>query len=321
MFSVIIPLYNKAAYIEKAIFSVFSQTFKEFELIVINDGSKDNSLEIVQQINNKSANQQIRIIDQVNQGVSITRNNGVKYAKYDYIAFLDADDWWDIHFLEEIKSLIDEFPEGAIYASSYFKVKNNINIPAKIGISSTFEKGYFDYCRAYASSLWMPLWTGAVVLKKDIFFEMQGFKPHLKLGEDFDLWLRIALKYKITMLNKPLAYYNQDVEQLTRAIGNLHRPENHMLWYLDDFENQSKNIPYLKQLLDKLRVYSLYPYYLNDKYRDLAKQELEKVDWSKQSKSEYRKYYKTPLLYLKVKSKVKSIGVKFKKELFKYFTK
>ena len=309
MFSIVIPLYNKAPYIEKAIQSVLAQTCKEFELIIVDDGSTDNGMEIAQ---NMLCAQNPPFggwwgFAQQNSGVSTARNNGVKAAKYDFIAFLDADDWWAPTFLEEMKSLITEFPEGALYASSYFKVKNGKNIPAKIGVSDGFEKDYFDYCKTYATSLWMPVWTGAVVLRKDVFNEMQGFKPQLKLGEDFDLWVRIALKYKMVFLNKPLAYYNQDVTQQSRAVGNLHNPQTHVLWNLDYLAEEERKNTDLKQLLDNLRVYSLFPYYLSKKYRKNAKTELKKVDWSKQPKSVKRKY-KLPIWYLKLNFQIQKIG-------------
>jgi len=316
MFSIIIPLYNKARYVEKAIQSVLIQTYQEFELIIVDDGSTDNSLQIVQQIN-KSTNQQINIIIQANFGVSTARNNGVKAAKCDYIVFLDADDWWAPTFLEEIKALILEFPEGAFYASSYFKVKYGKNISAQVGVPDGFEKGYFDYCKAYAMSLWMPVWTGAVVLRKDVFNEMQGFKPHLKLGEDFDLWIRIALKYPVVFLNKPLSNYNQDVEVKNRGIGRLHKPENHVLWNLDYLVEEEKTNADLKQLLDNLRVYSMFPYFLNSATRENAKIELAKVDWAKQSKMAYEKYYETSIIYLKIKQRIKFYGSWIKKQLLK----
>jgi len=304
MFSIVIPLYNKAAYIEKAIQSVLAQTFQEFELIVIDDGSTDGGLEIVQQIKDSK----IQLIQQKNQGVSTARNNAVKATKYDYVAFLDADDWWSPDFLEEMKSLITEFPEGSLYASSYFKVKNHKNRRAKIGVPANFERGYFDYCKAYITSAWMPVWTGAVILQKNIFNEMQGFKPQLKLGEDFDLWLRIALKYKVVLLNKPLAFYNQDVELQARAVGSLHNPQTHFLWnleYLAEEENQNSD---LKQLLDNLRVYSLFPYYLNEKYRKEAQSELAKIDWTKQSTSVKRKY-ELPVWYWKLNYQIRKSGL------------
>ena len=199
MFSVIIPLYNKASYIEKAIRSVAAQTCRDFELIVIDDGSKDGGFEIAKKL--------LAALTpplggwgatcQKNQGVSVTRNNGVKLAKYDYIAFLDADDWWATTYLEEMKNLIVQYPEAGIYGSSYYKVKNGKHIQANIGVGEGFQQGLINYFQVYAKTLWMPLWTGATVIKKNIFHENNGFKPTLKLGEDFDLWVRVALKYPV----------------------------------------------------------------------------------------------------------------------------
>ncbi len=306
MFSVVIPLYNKALYIEKAIQSVLNQTYQQFELIIVNDGSKDNSLEVVQQLN-QTIGSRIHIINQENQGVSTARNNGVKSAKYDYIAFLDADDWWDEYFLEEMKGLITEFSDAGIYGCSYSCVKRGISRIANIGIERNFKVGYIDYFKTYASALAMPLTSITVVVKKEIFNEMHGFKPSLKLGEDFDLWVRIALKYKVVFLNKPLAYYNQDVDLQNRAIGKLHEPKTHILWHLSEFEEQASNIPYLKQVLDNLRVYSLFPYYLSKKYRETTKMELIKVDWTKQPSSVKRKY-EMPIWYLKTKYQFMKVG-------------
>src|ERR1022692_3824950 len=117
-FSVVIPLYNKAAYISTAIESVLNQDYLEFELIIVNDGSTDRSLEIIRLIND-SLKEQFRIINQSNSGVSTARNNGVKAANYNFIAFLDADDWWDKDFLKEMNVLIVNYNEAGIYASNY----------------------------------------------------------------------------------------------------------------------------------------------------------------------------------------------------------
>jgi len=236
MFSVIVPLYNKELYILKAVDSVLNQTFNDFELIIVNDGSTDNSLEKVR----LRIDSRIRILDQENAGVSTARNNGVKQAKYNYIAFLDADDWWGPDYLMEMKCLIEEFPDAGIYGSKYFIVKNGNSKVAGIGVEPGFTNGIINYCRVYAKTLCMPLWTGATILKKSVFESEGGFKPNLKLGEDFDLWIRIALKYPVAFLNKPLAYYNQDVEVANRGVSRkLYEKEAYFsfqLSYLTDAE-------------------------------------------------------------------------------------
>jgi len=262
-FSVIIPLYNKAPYIEKAVRSVLAQTYKEFELIVIDDGSIDNSYEIVQNLFSSLTPPSggWGATSQQNQGVSTTRNNGVKLAKYDYISFLDADDWWAPTYLEEMKNLMEDYPEAGIYGSSYFKVKNGRYIPAGIGVEPGFEKGYVNYFEIYAKTMWMPLTSISVVIRKEVFMAENGFKPQLKLGEDFDLWVRIALKYPVALLNKPLAYYNQDVDVKNRAVGvALYKPEEHMLF--SNYGVLMEN-PDFKWLYEKLAVYGLLPYYLS----------------------------------------------------------
>jgi glycosyltransferase involved in cell wall biosynthesis len=190
MYSVIIPLYNKEKYIVKAIQSVLDQTYSQFELIIVNDGSTDNSLNVVQPYLNQD--KRIRLINQRNSGVSTARNNGVKVSGFNFIAFLDADDWWHPDFLKSMKTLIEEFPEAGIYGSAYYTVKRGILRKTNLGIEENF-KGYIDYVQAYKHSWWMPLTSISVVIPKELFYRSEGFSSKLRFGEDFDLWIRIVL--------------------------------------------------------------------------------------------------------------------------------
>lgn len=296
MFSVIIPLYNKAPYIAKAIESVLGQTYCDFEVIVIDDGSTDQSLEVAKTFENKS----ITIVSQPNSGVSTARNNGVKIAKHPYICFLDADDWWHPTFLEEMKRLITDFPDAGIYGSGYYIVKNGQERIAPIGVSQGFERGIIDYCEVYAKTLCMPLWTGAVIVPKNIFDEEGGFKSQLKFGEDFDLWIRIALKHKVILVNKPLAYYNQDVDVNNRgvAVHKIYSPVNHFLFNLDYLYDSEKNNHRLKILLDKLRVYILLKYRMQRAFPKEYSAEIKKVDFSVQPLGVRLQYY-LPVWFLK----------------------
>ena len=287
MFSIIIPLYNKAAYIQKAIMSILSQTFREFEIIIVNDGSTDNSLEVVR--NCPLSTVDCQLIDQPNKGVSTTRNNAVKLAKYEYIAFLDADDWWSPTYLEEMKKLITDFPEAGIYSSGYYIMKMNVKTVASIGVESGFRSGYINYFQVYANKLAMPVWTGATIIKKSVFDSVHGFKPDLKLGEDFDLWVRVILKYPVAFLNKPLSYYNQDVELANRAIGKkLYEPGEHMLF--TDYGDLNNN-PDFRILYERLAVYGLLSYYLAGKNKSEVETILSQINWSDHS-FKYRLYYK-----------------------------
>ncbi len=321
VFSVIIPLYNKAPYVEKAIRSVAVQTFREFELIVIDDGSTDKSLAIAQKtlstvfppLGGQGANPLggWGAVTQFNSGVSVARNNGVALAKYPYICFLDADDWWAPTFLEEMKALIDKYPDAGIYGSGYFTVKNGRERKAVVGVEPGFERGYINYCEVYARTLIMPLWTGAVVVPKSVLVEENGFKPVLKLGEDFDLWLRISLHHPVVLLNKPLAYYNQDVEAANRAIGlKFYNPEEHMLF--SDYGELMKNKDF-KTLYDKLAIYSLLPYYLNNVNSAEVGRILNQIDW-KTARSDYEKYYRLPkwmvIIYFKIMTLLSAVKKK-----------
>jgi glycosyltransferase involved in cell wall biosynthesis len=295
MFSIIIPLYNKGAYIERSIQSVLSQTFQEFELIVVDDGSTDDSYAQLSVISHRllveapDIYKKIRVIQQQNQGVSTARNNGVKLAKYDYIVFLDADDSWEPTYMEEMNGLIAAYPKAGIYGSSYFIIKNGKKRIAPIGVEKDFDSGLINYCQVYSKTLCMPLWTGATILKKRIFEEEHGFKPRLKLGEDFDLWIRVATKYPVAFLNKPLASYHQDVDLTNRAIGDkLYKPQEHMLF--TDY-GELKNNPDFVYLYERLALYGLLPYYLTGENKKEVKAILLQIRWD-QHELKYRLYYK-----------------------------
>lgn len=316
-FSVVIPLYNKAPYVVKAIESVFSQTFADYELVIMDDGSSDNSSAVAAKAIEGRTNCQF--YRQQNAGVSMARNNAVARSKGDYLCFLDADDWWAPTFLEEMDRLIDEFPDAGIYGTGYMIVNETRHKTriAPIGVKTGFEQGYINYCQVYARTLAMPLTSISVAIPRHIFFEMHGFPKMVKLGEDFLLWARIALKYKVAFLNRPLAYYNQDSNEQWRATGHLHDPSSHMLWNLGDLGEVEKCNADFKLLIDNIRTYSLFPYYLSKRYRDIAKKELDKVDWEKQT-SRTRSLYRLPISFLCFRQWFLGIGSNLKRLIFRY---
>jgi len=313
-FSVIIPLFNKAPYVAKAIGSVLSQTFTDYELVIMDDGSKDNSFEIAQK--SIVGRGHCHLFQQQNVGVGMARNNAVALSQGECLCFLDADDWWEPTFLEEMSKLIEVFPDAGIYGTNYTIVnetKRKTRV-ANVGVDEEFEKGYINYCQVYAKTLNMPLWTGAVCMPRKVFDEMGGFPQGIKLGEDFLLWIRIAMKYKVAFLNKPLAYYNQDVDAANRGVGRLYNPEEHMLWNVEFLAEEEKNNLDYKQLIDNLRTYGLLPYFLSKKYHDAAKRELDKVDWNRQPEKT-NKQYRRPLVWLRMKYRVLEVGAKLKQVL------
>ena len=346
-FSVIIPLYNKAPYIRKALESVFAQTYTDFEIIVVDDGSSDDSLAIAKQfITDRCAKDRctldrqngcrsavpVEIIKQKNQGVSAARNNGVSVSSGDYIAFLDADDWWEPTFLEKMAKLIEDYPDAGLYASNYIYYK-----PGKTHVAvQNIETGYFNYPKAYYEGGAMPVTSISVAIPRNVYDVMGGFPLGIKLGEDFLLWAKIAMHHPVAFLNEPLAWYNNDVPASLRATRNLHAPEHHMLFNLEAYlqllpegkrNGTSPNRPIAqspyrptdddwRRLIDKLRVNGLLDYWLSEEYHDLAAEELKKVDWSKQPASVV-KIYKTPIWMLKAKRWVMRVGSFLKRLLFR----
>ncbi|MCP4971863.1 MAG: glycosyltransferase family 2 protein, partial [Arcobacter sp.] len=142
LFSVIIPLYNKENYIENTLQSVLDQTYKDFELIIVNDGSTDNSLEKTKNYLSSFVNH--KIISQKNKGLSATRNKGVLEAKGEVIAFLDADDFWHPNFLEHIHNLFLEFPEASLFGTSYLlKYSEEVVLEAKNNIDRNLKNTMF----------------------------------------------------------------------------------------------------------------------------------------------------------------------------------
>lgn len=294
-FSVIMPLYNKAPYVRKAVESVVGQTCRDWELVVVDDGSSDGSGEVVAGV----ADARIRIIRQENAGVGTARNRGVAESSAPYICFLDADDWWEPTFLEEMEGLITRYPDAGIYGTGYYIVKNGKKRVAPIGVEEGFSEGEINYCRVYAKTLCMPLTSITVAMPRTVFDEAGGFPTSIKLGEDFLLWVHIALKHKVALLNKPLSNYNQDVDVTFRGTHNKrYDPDSFMTFHFDQFAEEETKSHDLKVLLDNIRVYSLMNFRKYDLFPDRVRQEIKKVDF-KNVAAKYQFYYKAPFVVVK----------------------
>ena len=313
-FSVIIPLYNKAPYVAKAINSVLQQTFKDYEVVIVDDGSKDNSADVAAQSIGGCVN--CSLIKQENSGVSTARNNGVAASQGDFVCFLDADDWWEPTFLEEMDNLITEFPDAGIYGTSYRIVSeaNHKTRDAVLGVKSGFEKGYINYFKAYAKTYYMPLWTGAVCIPRIVYDEVSGFKPSLKMGEDFDLWVRIALKYKVAFLNKPLSNYNQDVNVNTRAIGTLPDPSAQFAFCAGYLAAEKARDPELRFVIEMVQIACLRSYYLSSQYHEKAKKVLESLDLDSHKDRYYAAYLLHPIGWTRMKDKLACLLNKWKEK-------
>lgn len=206
MFSVIIPLYNKEKFIQKTIESVLSQDFKDFEIIVINDGSTDDSVSKLKDISDS----RLKIVHQVNQGVGAARNNGMSHANFEWIAFLDGDDIWASNHLSELKQIISTFPSSGMIATNYKSFYSDTDIKIE-------DKKLKTNIRSIDYFLEPIVWTSATAIKKDVFKNLGGFTDY-KNGEDLEYWVRTALNYPTAVSDKITAYYRRNTGGITDSV-------------------------------------------------------------------------------------------------------
>lgn len=240
MFSVVIPLYNKELSIQKTLQSVLDQTYQEFEIIVIDDGSTDASAEKVKELKDS----RIKLIQQKNAGVSAARNRGIKEARYEWIALLDGDDLWDSDHLEEVLKMMSIFPYENIYATS-FRYSDGRKVLSQDILNPIYRvDNYFKL--ALQGHL---IWTGIIVFHKKAFDEAGRFNIKLNRGEDLDLWIRLANKYDIIKSSKQTATYN--VEELNSLTKNKSEYNKSIISVLSLKNKQGFEKKYLKKLILK----------------------------------------------------------------------
>ncbi|MEY3788488.1 MAG: hypothetical protein RIQ94_116 [Pseudomonadota bacterium] len=198
--SVIIPTYNRSQLLQRAINSVFNQTIKkDVEIIVIDDGSTDNTKEVIAQFNNPNL---IYIIHDKNKGVVAARNTGLSYAKAEYIAFLDSDDFWDATKLEKQLQLFVQGSEklGLVYTDAQRDYQAGIKYRGDI-----HEKVFTQNA----------IVTSSVLVKKCCFDKVGYFDESIPCGEDWDMWIRISQFYEVDFVNVSLVSYDQQVDSIS----------------------------------------------------------------------------------------------------------
>lgn len=213
-FSVVIPLYNKEATIDRAIRSVLNQTVQDFEIIVVNDGSTDNSASVVESISDP----RIHLINQNNQGVSTARNRGIAKAQHELIAFLDADDEWLPEFLETIRKIVIRYPDCGLYATSYFlHAPYGKQDPAIVNCIPDAFVGILENYFEIVVSSHPPVWSSATCARKSALTQIGGFPIGVKSGEDLLTWARIAIKNNIAYSSDCCAIYHLSTSQTYEA--------------------------------------------------------------------------------------------------------
>jgi glycosyltransferase involved in cell wall biosynthesis len=256
-FSVVIPLYNKEQYVQRAVESVLAQTYSDFELIVINDGSTDRSVENI----NQYKDARLRIIHQKNAGETAARNRGIQEAKNNLIAFLDADDEWLPDFLQTINRLVNKFPEAGAYATAYKIIQPNgaEKIMAFKGMPADPWEGILPNYFESVSEGPVPFNASSVCISKHAFAEVGNFPEKVLLLGELDMWIRIALKYPIAYSTQKRATYHKEAENRACNIFLLNLDEvpvkKTLQKAIENNEVDPKFIPFINHFIAKQTYY------------------------------------------------------------------
>jgi glycosyltransferase involved in cell wall biosynthesis len=269
-FSIIIPLYNKENHILDCLKSIFNQDYSNYEIIVVNDASTDSSREIVKDLNHPA----IRLFDreQPSPGGAAARNLGIEQSQYDHIAFLDADDFWDVSFLRNMNVLINKCPNVQFYSSGWYQyfpsshryVPNNyVKARMNIGEQILDLKSYLKLSLNKSC----PVWTSCCIVNQSLLKKINGFKvSKCASGVDIDTWIRIMLvNDKLAVTPKPLAYYNREAENMVTKSTTFNTSKKCIYdTIVEEYANKQLPYPVL------MKKYSNHHHLLNIKRKLLA---------------------------------------------------
>lgn len=212
MISVVIPLYNKEGQIAETLRSVLQQSFQDFEVVIVNDGSTDGSVAAAESVQDE----RIRIIHQDNAGVSAARNRGIEESRYEFIAFLDADDRWKTDYLQTLYELTQKYPDCSVFACNYEFVHADGSVHPTIIRKLPFEGEdgiLFNYFEV-ASCSHPPICSISIMVRKEAIQSIGGFPVGIKSGEDLLTWARLACRGQIAYTRVALACFYEDSSHL-----------------------------------------------------------------------------------------------------------
>lgn len=304
--SVIVPVYKVEKYLPECIESVLAQTFTDFELILVDDGSPDNSGKICDDY--AARDSRIRVFHKENGGVSSARNLGIKNARADYIAFLDSDDWWKPEFLEKMVTLARKYPQAGCCCCCWmtFSTQAGESIPSLFPDKERGDMCLIDMLSYSAGKGHFPIWTGAVLLKKNILTGIGGFDENLMASEDYKVWFEFVLRAPVAYLNDAFAYYRKDVpaENKPRWTSGRKRTniERHWVSHLDQYRELERTNPTVKLFLDRFRLYCLLAYRNDLSCKDTFLRVYREID-RKSFTWQYRIAYFVPPIVGKILSK------------------
>jgi glycosyltransferase involved in cell wall biosynthesis len=253
MFSIVVPLYNKERSVSRAIESVLEQNYANFELIIVNDGSTDNSLDVIKKVKDE----RIKIINKKNGGVSSARNVGIENANTDWICFLDADDYWKPNHLEIIAELQSNYQEAKIYSTLVCENSEKGIQFIENSLPDDFE-GYINNYFSLASKGTI-FHSSSVCAYKKALLEIGSFDTNLKHGEDLDVWFKLMINNKGVVKKISTAVYDLLGENRAMHLKCIY--EKHLLSKIDDY--RSIKVPNLNEFIDYYILRNSVPYYFS----------------------------------------------------------
>jgi|JI8StandDraft_1071087.scaffolds.fasta_scaffold87499_2 glycosyltransferase involved in cell wall biosynthesis len=217
--SVVIPCFNAERFVAAAIASVLAQNWPDLEILVIDDGSSDLSAERV-----RHAFPEVKLVRQSNQGVAAARNNGIRQAQGDWIAFLDADDIWLPGKLQAQWDILNATPGTRMSYSAWHVWTSSESEPPPEYLAVLLSQAS-DSARWSGASGWVypqllldcVVWTSTVLAHRSVFSEIGLFDPSLRIGEDWELWLRASRVTQILRVPRPYALYRMHPASLTKS--------------------------------------------------------------------------------------------------------
>lgn len=221
-FSVVVPLFNKVRYIERTLASVVAQSWEDWEVVVVDDGSTDGSAECVAAL----ADPRIRLIRQANAGVAAARNRGIAEAQGEWVAFLDADDWHHPRYLAALDCLIEAYPAASVVATRYRSVVDRDDLelqPWPIDPADETVEVIRDLPARWLQGT--TLFTSSVAVRTTLLRSLSScFPVGESLGEDLDLWFRLAERSPVILSHAPLVARLWVPEGLSTAASSLREP-------------------------------------------------------------------------------------------------
>ncbi len=250
--SVVIPVYNGERTIEETIASVLAQTFTDFELIIINDGSQDNTVEVIQKIIKETADPRIKLYSYSNGGLAASRNRGITKAEGEYISFLDADDLWTKDKLASQYQALQTYPQAAVAYGGTDWIDEAGNF---LKHSSPPSLSGDIYGVLLLSNI---VGSGSnALIKRDVLSITGGFDESLKASEDWDFLIRLAAKYQFVRIDAPQILYRQSPNSMSSKLR--YQEQETIKVIRKAFRQAPPHLQYLKRIsLSNTYIYLTY---------------------------------------------------------------